>query len=620
MTGEQMRRVSWNTGRILVSTLIALFCTRDLAFAQSSDNVAVVINDNSPASKAVGEYYAKKRAIPASNILRIKTSVEENVERNEYAATIEGPLGGQIIRAGLQDRVLYLVLTKGVPLRITGTVGQAGTIASVDSELTLLYRRMTGAPVAVAGRINNPYYLGLRALEDARPFAHREHDIFLVTRLDAFTVDDAIALIDRGSAAVPQGQIVLDQQARPASRSGDDLLMQAADQLEARGYRDRVVLEKTTEGVRNLQSVIGYYSWGSNDPGNRARKLGIGFVPGALAGTFVSSDARTFREPPQSWVPTDEAQPPSKWFGGSPQSLTGDLVREGATGISGHVSEPLLNGTARPDILFPAYLSGFNLVEAFYLSMPFLSWQNVVIGDPLCAPFRSALKRPFDDTAGEDADTGLPAQFSKRRIAAMAAALPGIPEAAIVLNIRAESLVARGDRAGAQASFERATELAPQYAGAQMQLAQLYDVTNQFERATDRYRKVVELQPKNIAALNNLAYNLAERLNAPADALPFAQRAAELAVGNPIILDTLAWIEYLTGDVAAAEKRLPQILRLVPRNPEIRMHAAAIYAASNLKTAADEHLREALRLNPELENSAQVRQLRERIAKIPESR
>jgi len=38
----------------------------------------------------------------------------------------------------------------------------------------------------------------------------------------------------------------------------------------------------------------------------------------------------------------------------------------------------------RPDILFPAYLKGRNLAESYYLSIPGLSWQNVVLGDPLC--------------------------------------------------------------------------------------------------------------------------------------------------------------------------------------------------------------------------------------------
>ena len=48
-----------------------------------------------------------------------------------------------------------------------------------------------------------------------------------------------------------------------------------------------------------------------------------------------------------------------------------------------------MSATIRPQILFPAYFKGLSLVEAFYLAMPVLSWQTVVVGDPLCAPFRT---------------------------------------------------------------------------------------------------------------------------------------------------------------------------------------------------------------------------------------
>jgi hypothetical protein len=39
----------------------------------------------------------------------------------------------------------------------------------------------------------------------------------------------------------------------------------------------------------------------------------------------------------------------------------------------------------RPDYLLPAWLDGRNLAESFYLGMPFVSWQGVVLGDPLAS-------------------------------------------------------------------------------------------------------------------------------------------------------------------------------------------------------------------------------------------
>ena len=80
---------------------------------------------------------------------------------------------------------------------------------------------------------------------------------------------------------------------------------------------------------------------------------------------------------------------PRSHHAGSPQSLIGDLIAEGVTGTVGFVYEPYLDGTARPDVLFPAYRAGYTLAESFYMALRYLSWQSVVIGDPLVAPFET---------------------------------------------------------------------------------------------------------------------------------------------------------------------------------------------------------------------------------------
>ena len=186
--------------------------------------------------------------------------------------------------------------------------------------------------------------------------------------------------------------MVLDQRASWLAL-GNAWLKAAADRLGDAGLGDRVLLEATGKVVTNEPSVIGYYSWGSNDPAITERNLGIGFVPGALAAMFVSYDGRTFHEPPSTWrIGSWEKR--ETYFEGAPQSLAGDLIRAGVTGVAAHVAEPFLDATIRPQILFPAYFRGMNLAESFYLAMPNVSWQTVVVGDPLCAPFRKE-RHPF---------------------------------------------------------------------------------------------------------------------------------------------------------------------------------------------------------------------------------
>src|SRR5215471_8161451 len=187
--------------------VLALVPTR--AAAQTADNVLVVINDASPTSVQIGEYYIRKRSIAQDHVIHLKTGTAEGIARTDFDKTIHGPIADYLIKSDLVDKVLYVVLTKGVPLYIDGTSGLAGTVASVDSELTLLYRRMVGSlPAPVSGRIPNPYFLDQKPVGEAKPFTRFTSDIYLVTRLDGFTVDDVTKLIDRSVSPVTTGKIV----------------------------------------------------------------------------------------------------------------------------------------------------------------------------------------------------------------------------------------------------------------------------------------------------------------------------------------------------------------------------------------------------------------------------
>src|SRR5262245_19428922 len=404
--------------------------------AQSAENVAVIVNDNSQDSRRIGEYYARVRNLPLSHVLRIKTSTDDQIERDAYVKTIERPLGVAITRAALQDRLLYLVLTKGVPLRIAGTAGVSGTMASVDSELTLLYRRMAGQPTALEGKIDNPYYLGAREIGEARPFSHREHDIYLVTRIDAFTVDQALALIDRAQSPSRRGPVVLDQ--RRMIAAADKWLERTAARV-ANGTASDVSVASVSDAGADRTEVLGYYSLGASASADASRR-GLTFARGSIAASLGSFDARTFHQPADGWRPTHSSDS-ATWFEGSGEALVGELIRDGVTGVAGQVGEAYALGAVRPDILFPAYLAGFNLVEAFYLAVPKLSWQTVVVGDPLCAPFGRTVLGRDELEEGVDEATGLPGFFAKRRVAAFRAANRELSERVGSLAVRFHALL-----------------------------------------------------------------------------------------------------------------------------------------------------------------------------------
>ena len=598
-----------NRTLVLAASLALLLPS--LAFAQSGANVLLVVNEASSDSARIAEHYTRVRSVPAEQVLRIKAEVADEIERPVFEAQIQTPIAVWLRQHAAQDRILYIVLTKGIPLRVKGTSGREGTVASVDSELTLLYRRLLGATPPVAGLIDNPYFLGGAPVALAKTFSHQASDLYLVTRLDGFTVSDVLALIDRGAAPVREGRILLDHKAGLDDPVGNHWLKAAADRLTALGFGERVVNEATEQVLSGEKNVLGYYSWGSNDRAITRRRFGFGFVPGAIAGMFVSSDGRTFNEPPDAWT-IGAWNDKATYFAGSPQSLAGDLIREGVTGVAGHVAEPYLDGTIRPDILFPAYLSGFNLAESFYQAMRYVSWQTVVVGDPLCAPFPRKMLQPSDIDKGIDPDTELPALFAARRLRVLT--VQGAKPEAATAMLRSEARAAKGDVAGAQKALEEATTLDPRLVAAHLVLANEYEAQKAYDQAIERYRAVLTVNADNVIALNNLAYALAVRKGQPAGAVEYAERAYRLTGGRSVeIADTLAWVQHLVGRDREALQLLEPLVKAAPVGAEYRLHLAVVYAAVGRLAEAAVELDEAVRLAPELEKSQDVAALRARL-------
>jgi hypothetical protein len=94
---------------------------------------------------------------------------------------------------------------------------------------------------------------------------------------------------------------------------------------------------------------------------------GFRFPPGAIALHIHSYSAQTLRSAESNWC--------------------GPLIARGVTATMGNVFEPYLQLTHRPDLLVRALLRGEAFGDAACYAQPALSWQTVVIGDPLYRPF-----------------------------------------------------------------------------------------------------------------------------------------------------------------------------------------------------------------------------------------
>lgn len=579
-----------------------------VVWALEPAQVLVVANGGVQGSSELARYYATRRGIPLDQVLIIDVPGGESIDRQVFERAVEAPIAAWLRDRRALDEVLAIVLCKGLPHRVAGTPGRTGTQSSVDSELTLLYRRMVGLPVPPQGPTPNPYFLGSKSIADARPFTRSDHDTFLVTRLDGFTFDDARALVDRAVAAVPRGIFVLDR--REGQDLADQWLLEALARLRQEPAVSGAVLDvqpSLTAGT----AVGGFYSWGSSDPALRVRRSTLAFEPGAIGGRFLSTDARTFQEPPEGWEPASW-DVKERFFDGTPEALVADLVRDGVTAVSANVAEPYLDSAVRPDILLPAYVRGFSVGEAFYLAMPSLGWQTIVLGDPLTRPFgeetpaastsSGALKPPLDDV------TGYPALFSNRRVELMRAANVVSRESARLM-VRAERLLTTADVTGAVAALEQATEQDPDFVLAQSSLASLYESEGRFEQAQERYRAVLRLRPRDTVALNNLAFSLAERSNRAAEALPLAQQAYAAARANPLVADTLGWVHYKLGDLSKAALYLQEAVVGAPARADMRLRLALVFAAQERWADADRELQRAQDGEPGLAQTDPARRL-----------
>lgn len=375
----------------LAFAAIAGAAVAPLASAELKANqILVVVNDSSAISQSIGNYYTSIRNIPAQNVFHLPngTPSAEYISRGDYSLLIRDPIKNylEFTVPALKNQIKCILLTKGVPLVVNNTTGSgiSQTVASVDSELTQLFTGLVPNN-GQEGWLGNPYFGQQKGFDEfASPFIS-----YLVCRLDGYAdqIDpgtgvpvDIKNLIDRAQTPNITGVYLLDGDPTKTGGYliGETWMTNAKNALTALGLF--VNHTQTTTFQKNINNILGYASWGSNDSNNLGvpyyglNMNGSGnnvpgtFVPGSLATDFVSTSARTFTGPN---------------IANYGQSMIADLIRMGCTAANGHVAEPFLNAVSQPDQVFPNYARGFTVAEAFYTSIAFVSWENTVVCDPL---------------------------------------------------------------------------------------------------------------------------------------------------------------------------------------------------------------------------------------------
>lgn len=135
------------------------------------------------------------------------------------------------------------------------------------------------------------------------------------------------------------------------------------------------------------------------------------------------------------------------------------------------------------------------------------------------------------------------------------AAVAGTPELAIAQLDLADLDAAEGKL---DSAVSRLQTMAPkdQDGSVMVRLAMLAEQQGQLDKSADYYRSALSINPANMAALNNLAYQLANQDGNADEALKYARKAKELAPQDPAVDDTLGWTYYRKGLYSMAVRHL----------------------------------------------------------------
>ncbi|GAA5484621.1 TIGR03790 family protein [Haloferula sargassicola] len=377
--------------------LLAFLATLVSADEIDVNRVVVLFNSRLPESRELAKYYAAQRDIPAEQLLGLELPDKEQISRDEFNSLLRDPLIKEFDRHAwwtrrrlpsgekqfVATRVRIIACMRGVPSRIfqpepKEPERKAGekpdpqanqrrmmmtSSAAVDSELTLL-----GIPEArLEGPLDNPYFKSMS------PIGVAQVPILLVGRIDGPSfdlcrrmIDDAVAVEKTGLWGF--GVVDIANKSDPRDPSGDPWFRTAAEDLESKGIP--VLVDRFNQTLPDrfpLPPTAIYYGWYAWNVDGPFASKDFRFKRGAVAVHLHSFSAAQLRKGNANWC--------------------APLLARGAAATLGNVFEPFLHLTHHLDIFNDRLLAGNTLIESAYMAMPALSWQGVVLGDPLYRPF-----------------------------------------------------------------------------------------------------------------------------------------------------------------------------------------------------------------------------------------
>ncbi len=368
-----------------------------------ANSTIIVVNRSAPDSLQIGQYYAKQRGIPESNLVYLDAPIQETISISQYVESVSNPLLNALLDnhwvKGVKDTtrdtygrerlsasihsIRFVVLIAGVPLRIANDPSQILKASnnlpnkfrvnngSVDTEVALL---LAPPNTSMTAFLPNPYF-GKKAISEQ--LANR---VLKVCRIDGPTKADVIRLIDHTLEAEKiglMGRVYIDTGG--PHKKGDAWIRSAGTIAEKAYFDTDYESSKRLMDYRDrFDAPAIYMGWYRNRAYAQWGASRWPVPPGAIGFHLHSFSATSVRDS-KTWL--------------------GAFISQGYCASVGNVYEPYLEYTHRPHILLEHLIEGANFGDAVMSSMPSLSWQSVAIGDPLYRPFKVGLREQLKQSS-----------------------------------------------------------------------------------------------------------------------------------------------------------------------------------------------------------------------------
>ena len=403
------------TAKTCTVILLILTCCGG-AFALEPGEILIIANEDIAESGQIARYYCRKRGVPDKNILALSlgAKLSDTISREDYEKKLAQPIRTAFLKDRLLGKIKCLLTIYGVPTKVGGRGALAGQEdvlrglrESADKEkeaieqlkqkrqdrsrayklrqtalarLQLKIDHISGKETSAS--VDSELSMVLFAAYDLyrwQPNVLRKDSLglslrtLMVSRLDGPGPEIAKGLVDKAMAAEKTG---LKGTAYIDSRGlkGKDLYSHFD-----RSLRNLAAFTRSKTQMRAIEEATGklfapgscpetaiYCGWYS------VRKYvdAFDFVDGAVGYHIASFEAISLRDPNSTqWCPA--------------------MLKDGITATLGPVAEPYLHSFPEPREFFGELYEGRCLVEAYYRTKPFNSWQLLLVGDPLYIPFKN---------------------------------------------------------------------------------------------------------------------------------------------------------------------------------------------------------------------------------------